>query len=429
MNDEVKKSDTLCPLPWSHLHAWPDGKAMLCCIAHGGEEYGKVGDFSKNSFQEIINSEKLKKVRVDLMNGVKVAECEACWKDEALGKFSFRQGKLREDSFDIEYLLSKTHPDGTLENPKIMYMDFRFSNLCNLGCQTCGSPLSSTIANNREENSKEIFNLKEKGVLSERGTITSFTYARPDFMEVDVYPYLEDCKEFYFAGGEPLMHQEHLDILIYLHENKLYDKHISYSTNMTLLKWKKNDFVEIWKNFNDLLFWCSIDGQGEQLEYIREFSKHDTVFKNLNTLLDMKDSCPNKKFKINICYTHSIYNAYYTKEFFEFLYENNILQRIDDIDFNYAYSDVNSPAILPEFAKIELKQKREEDKESPAMKYAFSKFPLLEHYFNAVDDVIDEELNSHEFDRLIISKLEKQKEKIENSLPWLASVIKRHRVL
>ena len=55
-------------------------------------------------------------------------------------------------------------------------------------------------------------------------------------------------------------------------ENKLYDKHITYSTNLSLLKWKGTDFLEIWKNFDNILFYCSIDGDNERLEYIREFS-------------------------------------------------------------------------------------------------------------------------------------------------------------
>ena len=43
-------SDTFCVMPWIHLHSWPNGKAMLCCVAHGGENDGEVGDFSKNTF-------------------------------------------------------------------------------------------------------------------------------------------------------------------------------------------------------------------------------------------------------------------------------------------------------------------------------------------------------------------------------------------
>lgn len=414
-----------------HLHAWPDGKAMLCCIAHGGEQRGKVGDFSINTYQEIMNSDKMKQVRVDLMNGVKIKECEACWKDEALGKKSMRKNN-RSVMYDLDELLSKTHPDGTLEDPKMLYMDFRFSNLCNLGCQTCGSPLSSTIANKKKEKEalKDTINLRFKNVLSERGTITSFVYARPDFLEVDVIPYLDDCKEFYFAGGEPLMHQEHLDILNYLNEHNHYNKRLVYSTNLTLTKWKGTDFLSVWQNFNKILFWCSIDGFGDELEYIREYSSHDKIFSNLEKILQLKEANPVKQFKVNIAYTHSIYNAYTVKEFFQYLYDTGLLDRVDFVEINYAFNDHNSPSILPDFAKKELKEKRKLDRESEVMQYAFKRFgKKLETYYDTLDTVIDETLKPNEFDKLINDKLKDHMPKIKKALPWLASVIERHKIL
>jgi len=63
------------------------------------------------------------------------------------------------------------------------------------------------------------------------------------------------------------------------------------------------------------------------------------------------------------------------------------------------------------------------------MQYAFTKFGNLEHYFDTIDSIIDEKADPQAFDKLITYKLGEQKEKIEKALPWLASVIKRHRVV
>jgi hypothetical protein len=429
MSKELPK--TICPHPWQHLHSWPDGKAMLCCVAHGGVKGGEVGDFSKNSYVEIMNSDKMKQIRSDFLAGKKPPECKACWEAEDLGKQSFRSNTPIHK--EVRQLMEETDADGTMKETKMFYMDYRFSNLCNLGCQTCGSPLSSTIANNRENNSYETDFLKRKKVLSERGTVTSFVYARPNFMEEDVYPYLDDCRGFYFAGGEPLMHQEHLDILNYLNDNKLYDKTISYSTNLSLLKWKGINFLDIWKNFNNIMFWCSIDGHGKQLEYIREFSKHDRVFKNLDTLLKLKESPnPDKPFQghqVRICYTHSLYNCYYVREFVDFLYENGFLDRLSDIELNYAYGDSNCPSSLPNFAKEELKAKRKEDREAESMQYIFKKFPKFKQYYDTVDTLLDSKSNNYSFDLLCSNKFVADKDKIKEALPWLASVIERHRII
>ena len=398
---------------------------MLCCIAHGGENDGEVGDFSKNTFVEIMNNEKMKSIRLKMLAGEKPEQCIACWKNEDVyNRPSFRKAALSTYSNEIPLLLEKTNPDGSITDPVMYYMDFRFSNLCNLGCKTCGSPLSSTLANWRADQNELKF-LKDKNVLSERGTITSFVYARPDFLEVDVFPHIKDVKGFYFAGGEPLMHTEHYEILKYLDENKMYDKSIIYSTNMTTLKWKSIDFLEIWKNFNNILFICSIDGYQEGLEYIRNKSKNDVVFGNLRKLIDFKMANPDKRFSVNICYTHSIYNAYYTREFFEYLDSIGVIDSEVNIMINYSFGDINSPSILPDFAKEELKQKRINDLESPVMKKVFTKYPYIRHDFDVIHEILTH-TPEFAFDDFIRHANRDPGKPLETSLPWLASVVERY---
>jgi hypothetical protein len=422
-------SPTFCAFPWMHLHAWPEGKAMLCCVAHGGENGGEVGDFSKNTFVEIMNNEKMKSIRLKMLAGEKPEQCTACWENEDVhGRPSFRENTLTTYASDIPILLEKTNPDGSITDPVMYYMDFRFSNLCNLGCKTCGSPLSSTLANWRADKNELRF-LKDKNVLSDRGTITSFVYARPDFLDVDVFPYIKDVRGFYFAGGEPLMHPEHYEILKYLDENKMYDKYIIYSTNMTTLKWKSVDFPEIWKNFKNIQFVCSIDGYQEGLEYIRNNSKNAVVYGNLQKLIEFKRANPDKMFSVSICYTHSIYNAYYTREFFEYLDSLGLLDHftgLDNIMLNYSFGDINSPSILPDFAKEELKQKRIADLESPVMQKVFSRFPPLRNDFNQIHEILTH-TPEFTFDKFIKHANRDPGKSIETSLPWLASVFERYK--
>ena len=429
MTPKKELSPTFCAFPWMHLHAWPEGKAMLCCVAHGGENGGEVGDFSKNTFVEIMNNEKMKSIRLKMLAGEKPEQCTACWENEDVhDRQSFRQTTLSSYANEIPHLLEKTNPDGSITDPVMYYMDFRFSNLCNLGCKTCGSPLSSTLANWRADKNELKF-LKDKNVLSDRGTITSFVYARPDFLDVDVFPYIKDVKGFYFAGGEPLMHNEHHMILKYLDDNKMHDKSIIYSTNMTTLKWKSIDFLEIWKNFNEIQFLCSIDGFQEGLEYIRNKSKNDVVFGNLNKLIELKLAHPDKKFIVSICYTHSIYNAYYTREFFEYLDSLGLLDSfsgLDNIMLNYAFGDINSPSILPDFAKEELKQKRIADLESPVMQKVFARFPPLQHDFNIIHEILTR-TPEFTFDEFIKHANRDPGKSLETSLPWLASVFERYK--
>ena len=282
MNNQIDKlPNTFCVLPWIHLHAWPEGKAFLCCIATSGNEV--VGDFSTNTYAQIINSDILKKIRIDMLAGNKISNCTNCYDREELSGSSFRKSNNETYKDLIASLLNNTLADGTLVDPKMFYMDYRFSNLCNLGCRTCGGQLSSTIAAEKQDFDKEqIIELRSKNVLNEKGNVISFSHARPDFLEVDVYPYLKDVRQIYFAGGEALMHDEHYSILNHVINNKLTDQILlTYSTNLTTLKYKGHDFFDLWRHFKSIYFLASIDGHKEQLEYIRKGTNNKNVFANL----------------------------------------------------------------------------------------------------------------------------------------------------
>jgi organic radical activating enzyme len=269
--------------------------------------------------------------------------------------------------------------------------------------------------------------LKEKNVLSDKGTVTSFVYARPDFMEKDVYPYIKDVEAFYFAGGEPLLHPEHYDILMYLLDNNMTNKRITYSTNMTTFSWKKTNFLEVWKNFSRITFFCSIDGDNERLEYIRERTKNDVVMNNLKKLIALKNEGREGQFDIRICYTHSIFNAYYTREFFDYLDEIGVLNELSDVELNFAYGDDLSLSILPKWAKEELKEKRLKDLESESLQRAFELWPRMKKAWFNVDKLIDEE-SDKPLDILLNRDLFDY-EKAKEALPWLASVVKRYKIL
>jgi hypothetical protein len=432
MNNQADTvSSTFCVLPWMHLHAWPEGKAFLCCIAKTEDE-GIVGDFSKNTYAQIINSDLLKKIRTDMLAGKKISNCENCYDREALSGASFRKSNNENYKDLIPSLLDSTLEDGTLVDPKMFYMDYRFSNLCNLGCRTCGGTLSSTIAAEKHDfNKEQIIELRSKNVLNEKGNVISFSHARPDFLEVDVYPYLKDVRQIYFAGGEALMHDEHYAILNHVINNKLTDQiQLTYSTNLTSLKYKGHNFIPLWEQFKNLYFLASIDGQKEQLEYIRKGTSNKNVFANLKTLLDFKETHSQKSISVNICYTHSIYNCYYSAEFFEYLDTEGILDRLDDVLWNNAFSDRNRPYILPDFAKQELKEKRKQDLNNPSMQKAMKKFKNLKHEYKVIDDWLDTPTDFG-FDNFLKEFNDKYNtfDSLKTALPWLASVIERYKQL
>ena len=65
------EDDVMCILPWIHMHPWPNGKTMLCCDSPWEDH---IGDLRENSLKEVWNSEKMKQVRLNMLNGKKCTQ-------------------------------------------------------------------------------------------------------------------------------------------------------------------------------------------------------------------------------------------------------------------------------------------------------------------------------------------------------------------
>ena len=415
------KNDTFCVMPWLHLHAWPAGEAYLCCIADAGNPDSVVGDLSTNTIAEVMNNDTMKEIRKRMLAGEKVSNCSNCYKAESLKDYSWRKSFNEQFADQIDNIVENTAEDGTID-PKLRYVDFRFSNLCNLECRTCGGELSSSIASTsgREFHPGRIEELNNKGVLG-KGNIVAYANKNKYFTD-DLKQYLNDTECFYFAGGEPLMQKEHHEVLTYIHDNKWFDKELRYSTNLSNLTYKKTDFVELWKDFDDVWIMCSIDHYGDKLEHIRQGVNSERLWKNFDRLVDTH-------FKLSITFVLSVYNIYYLREFFEFLKQNNYLDRLHTLEMLYVFGDTETPAVLPDFAKKELIEQITADKDSNLYKEIFEKFPMIKSSVDGLEDFVNGSTN-FTFDEFInrVNTFDiMYNRNTSETFPWLGNVFKRYK--
>jgi len=91
---------------------------------------------------------------------------------------------------------------------------------------------------------------------------------------------------FYFAGGEPLQMPQHHKILQYLIDNEYFDVSLRYNTNLTTLKYKKTNWADIWKKFDNVVIDASIDAVGAAGEFQRMNSSWANVKSNIQRLID-----------------------------------------------------------------------------------------------------------------------------------------------
>jgi len=414
--NEIVNNGAFCIMPWISLHAWPNGNAYLCCISNTEipEGSGAVGNLSNNTIAEIVNSDVMKNVRLDMLAGRKNPRCARCYEAERLTNYSWRQGFTKTFADTIGSNIAETSPDGTI-TPKLLYVDLRFSNICNLECRTCGHDLSSAIANR-----------EHRSVTHGQHIITSFakTKYNDDFFDLELKQYLYDTRIFYFAGGEPLLQKEVYEILQFLVDNEFFDKELKYSTNLSTLKYKQFDMVEAWKKFKSVSILCSIDHYGEKLEYIRQGSSHDVIFNNF-------DIITKNEFTISLETVVSIYNIYYLSDFLEYLDKMGYIENIDIIDLLYVYGDTDHPGLLPTAAKQELIEKLNNDKSSELYVRLFNKFPWFKQMYDGLEEFVNTDIISLTFDDFL-DKVNTYDviydTNLFNTFPWLGKVITSYKV-
>ena len=300
---EIPESDVFCMAPWIHLHVWPEGEVSPCCWSTSHDN-PKIDVLNENkTLKDVWNSKKIKELRLKMLSGTPSKEfCYRCYDLERAGSTSLRQ-KLNSDFKHHLETVKETLEDGTLSKFHMPYVDIRFSNLCNFKCRSCGPNLSSAWA--AENNIKEV------------KKITNFY---PRLMD-DIIEQIETIEEIYFAGGEPLLMEEHFIILNELYKRNLTHVRLKYNTNFSKLNWQNNSITELWKKFPNVYLGASLDGSGTRAEYIRKGTNWKQILQNRELL---RNECPHVNFQIES--TVSALNAWHISDFIKEAIETDFIE-------------------------------------------------------------------------------------------------------
>lgn len=295
----LTESKTFCMYPWIHLHSYPTGEAYPCCHA----EYvdGKFGDCQTTSLKELWNADKMKQLRIDMLNERENSACTRCYEQEKSGFFSGRRSANKHWGHHISKI-NETQKDGTYDNFQMTYWDIRFSNLCNLSCRSCGHIFSSSWYQDQKKLSGKEWADKNKPLFWAGRHET-------DMIE-QLMEHIDYVEQIYFAGGEPLMMDEHYIILEELEKRKKFDVRLIYNTNFTKTKLKDRYVFDYWRKFDSVSVGASLDAMGPRAEYIRKGTVWSEVEQNRQMMLEQ---CPNVDFYISP--TLSIQNALHIPDF------------------------------------------------------------------------------------------------------------------
>lgn len=313
----LTESKTFCMYPWIHLHVYPTGQAFPCC--HAEMKVGKVGDCRSKNLKEIWNGDKLKLLRKDMLNEVSSPICSRCYEQEDNGFFSGRQSANKHHGHHISRA-KETQDDGHLEKFEMTYWDIRFSNLCNLKCRSCGHIFSSQWYQDQAK--------LAGGDWKDKNPVLNYAGRTETDMWEQLQPHLEYVEQIYFAGGEPLLMEEHYQILEELVQRKMFHVRLIYNTNFTHTELKGKSVFEYWKQFDSVAVGASLDDSGPRAEYIRKGTNWAVVEQNRQ---DMLRICPEVDFYISP--TLSIMNAWHLPDFHRDWVERGLI-RAQDLNVN-----------------------------------------------------------------------------------------------
>jgi MoaA/NifB/PqqE/SkfB family radical SAM enzyme len=328
----LKDSKRFCIYPWIHLHAYPTGEAYPCCHA---EMAYPVGNTRFKSLEEIYRDAPMRELRKDMINERFNPACNRCYEQEESGFFSGRRSANKHHGHHIKRIDD--------DKFQMSYWDIRFSNLCNLSCRSCGHIFSSSWYQDQAQLAGPDW-VKNNKVLNIAGR-------DKDDMWQQLMPHIDYVEQIYFAGGEPLMMDEHYRILEELERRERFDVRLIYNTNFTQTRLKDREVFDYWRKFNSVAVGASLDAMGPRAEYIRRGTEWDRVESNRRTMLEV---CPHVDFYISP--TLSILNAWHLPDFHCAWVEQGLI-RAQDLNVNI----LQDPSHLRiDIATAEYKQKLNE---------------------------------------------------------------------
>ena len=336
----LTESKTFCMYPWIHLHAFPTGDAHPCCYS---EMSHQIGHTKENTLAEIWNDQPMRDLRIRMLNNETSGACKKCYEQEANGFFSGRQSANKHHGHHVQRALA-THDNGHLDQFEMTYWDIRFSNLCNLSCRSCGHIFSSSWYKDQSQLAGPEW--------AQRHQVLNFAGRTQTDIWEQLVPHLDYVEQIYFAGGEPLMMDEHYRILEELERRGRFDVRLIYNTNFTQVRLKDRMVFDYWKRFDSVSVGASLDDMGPRGEYVRKGTRWATVEANRERMMQ---ECPRVDFYISP--TLSILNAWSLPDFHRNWVERGFI-RAQDLNVNILQDPVHYRIdIAPSEYKARLTEK------------------------------------------------------------------------
>ena len=243
-----------------------------CCIISGKD------DMNVSDTVDFQNDPQLTHLREEFDHKRQPPQCHEC--------------AIRKDLSLRASTLSEFRREGWLQDPtrvELVKLQYNCEPICNAKCVMCGPWYSSTWA---QENHRF-----DKKAPRER--------THKDFKHNDSIRDLDlgDLRHLYFNGGEPLMTKEHVTVMEKVPD--ISKVMIEYNTNGSV--WPSAEVWQLWRRARTVTLNVSVDGMGDQFEYIRNPLRWKDVDGNTREFVK-------QGIHVRCAYTYGLYNVLQVKE-------------------------------------------------------------------------------------------------------------------
>ena len=249
-------------------------------------------DLSKVSLNETPEKQVQKMM---MYKGERPTGCEYCWRMEDKGHMSDRHYRSGEpwamDNFD-----RVVRSFDTAETIYPTYVEANFNSACNLKCSYCSPQYSSMwMAHSKRFGAYP--------TIQPHNDPEYFTGDRRPIPNREHNPYLEQfwtdwpvmykgLRHFRMTGGEPLMDPNTYEVFDYVLEHPKPDLHLNVTSNFSVEPDMFDKYMEYAKRLCEgekiehFMQFVSLDGFGEQAEYIRDGLDFNRLWDNVNRFLN-----------------------------------------------------------------------------------------------------------------------------------------------
>ena len=222
--------------------------------------------------------------------------------------------------------------------------DYRISNLCNFKCRMCGDQLSSQWeAENRMmghyDRGHDAWATKKYKPLIEN--------FQKEVAEKELWDavYEKRIEEIYWVGGEPLMWDIHWDIMNYLVDTgQSKDVIVRYNTNLSRTSYKGINLYDLLPHFKYVNLSASVDGVGENVEYVRHGLDWDKWLNNFKDGIFLNKIYGDNSIVLDVTITSV--GLLSMKELFDLALKLNVSSYIKKT-FTFDSSIIMSPSMFP----------------------------------------------------------------------------------